>query len=126
MEMASLSATRPATVALGFPLRAMIPTIDSIKLCSRASSVSSRLRIDGLTKSQISERHVRVSATNSASGSGNGKTPNEEVEKTSNSSEGPPLLTILAGVLVFLFFCLLIGSFIMWLISLIVSIASPK
>ncbi|KAK4253645.1 hypothetical protein QN277_010293 [Acacia crassicarpa] len=125
MEMASLSAARPANVVLGFPLRAIIPTIDSIKLCSRASSVSSRLRIDGLTKSQISERHVRVSATNSASGSGNGKTPNE-VEKTSNSSEGPPLLTILAGVSVFLFFCWLIGSFVMWLISLIVSIASPK
>ncbi|XP_028774340.1 uncharacterized protein LOC114731362 [Neltuma alba] len=124
--MASLSAARPANVMLGFPPRALIPTIDAIKLCTRASSVSSRLRFDGLTRSQISQRHVRVSAANSASGSGNGKTPNEEGEKTSNSSEGPPLLTILAGALAFLFFCWLIGSTVMWLIGLIVSVASPK
>ncbi|XP_054813046.1 uncharacterized protein LOC129313727 [Prosopis cineraria] len=125
--MASLSAARPANLmTLGFSSRALIPTINAVKLSTRVSSASSRLRFDGLTGSQISQKQVIVSATNSSSGSGNRKTSNEEGGKLSSGAEGPPLLTILAGALVFLFFCWLIGSILTWLISLIVNVASPK
>ncbi|GFP93139.1 hypothetical protein PHJA_001458200 [Phtheirospermum japonicum] len=40
--------------------------------------------------------------------------------KTSDAAPGPPFLTILAGVLVFLFICWVIGSVVTWIVGLIV------
>ncbi|GFY92126.1 hypothetical protein Acr_08g0005220 [Actinidia rufa] len=39
--------------------------------------------------------------------------------KTGDASQGPPFLTILAGLLVFLVVCWIIGSILLWLIGLI-------
>ncbi|KAM0950253.1 hypothetical protein DsansV1_C04g0039471 [Dioscorea sansibarensis] len=59
---------------------------------------------------------VCASNTNSPN-SGKGKANN-----SSSISDGPPLLTILAGVLVFVIVCWVIGSVFMWLVSLIVNV----
>lgn len=56
--------------------------------------------------------------------------PNPDADKgkaTSSSSsvaDGPPLATILAGVVVFLLFCWVVGSIIMWIVGLIVNAPS--
>lgn len=40
-------------------------------------------------------------------------------EKGDGGAQGPPLLTIVAGVMVFLLICWVVGSIVMWLIGLI-------
>ncbi|GER45174.1 hypothetical protein STAS_22091 [Striga asiatica] len=49
--------------------------------------------------------------------------PSQESNDTKASSDasGPPFLTILAGVLVFLFVCWIMGSIVMWIFGLIVN-----
>ncbi len=42
--------------------------------------------------------------------------------KTSDTAQGPPFLTILAGVLVFVLIGWIFGSIIMWLIGLVVKV----
>lgn len=49
----------------------------------------------------------------------NGSSEGSDVNKSSEAAKGPPFLTILAGLLVFLAVCWVIGSFVMWLVSLI-------
>ncbi|MCE3216849.1 hypothetical protein HAX54_008492 [Datura stramonium] len=44
----------------------------------------------------------------------------------SNDASGPPLATILAGVLVFCVVCWIVGSIVMWLISLITNVPASK
>ncbi|CAN4125050.1 unnamed protein product [Withania somnifera] len=44
----------------------------------------------------------------------------------SNDASGPPLATILAGVLVFCAVCWIVGSVVMWLISLIANVPPSK
>ncbi|CAA2963891.1 Hypothetical predicted protein [Olea europaea subsp. europaea] len=48
--------------------------------------------------------------------------PSEGADETKrpDSAQGPPFLTILAGFLVFAFICWIIGSIVMWIISLII------
>lgn len=48
-------------------------------------------------------------------------TANEKVDSSSNVGDGPPLPTILAGVVVFLLFCWAVGSIVLWLVGLIVN-----
>ncbi|XXG71937.1 hypothetical protein AAC387_Pa07g1150 [Persea americana] len=45
-------------------------------------------------------------------------------EKGDGGVQGPPFLTILAGVVVFLLICWAVGSIVMWLIGLIVNVLS--
>ncbi|KAG1355267.1 hypothetical protein COCNU_07G013790 [Cocos nucifera] len=45
-------------------------------------------------------------------------------ESSSDVADSPPLLTILAGLVVFLLVCWVVGSIAMWLIGLIVNV--PK
>lgn len=45
-------------------------------------------------------------------------------EKGDGGAQGPPFLTILAGVVVFLLICWVVGSIVMWLIGLIVNVRS--
>ncbi|KAL3516609.1 hypothetical protein ACH5RR_023511 [Cinchona calisaya] len=53
--------------------------------------------------------------------------PSEGSEGTSReTAQGPPFLTILAGFLVFLVICWIIGSIVMWLISLFVHAPPSK
>lgn len=45
----------------------------------------------------------------------------EELKESTGAAQGqgPPLLTILAGLLVFLLFCWIIGSLVMWILGFI-------
>lgn len=56
----------------------------------------------------------------------NGSSEGSEVTKSSEVAKGPPILTILAGLLVFLAVFWVIGSFVTWLISLIFQMPSSK
>ncbi|CAA7399581.1 unnamed protein product [Spirodela intermedia] len=44
----------------------------------------------------------------------------------SGSKGGPPLLTIIAGIVVFLLVCWVVGSIALWLVGLIVNLPLPK
>ena len=64
----------------------------------------------------------------SASSANSPPNPNADKGKVTSSSssvaDGPPLATILAGVVVFLLFCWVVGSIIMWIVGLIVNAPS--
>ncbi|KAK6120775.1 hypothetical protein DH2020_045479 [Rehmannia glutinosa] len=63
---------------------------------------------------QVKKRLCPVFASNSNASEGSDDT------KTSDAAPGPPFLTILAGLVVFLVICWIIGSIATWLIGLIV------
>ncbi|KAF3666639.1 putative cytokinin hydroxylase-like [Capsicum annuum] len=65
----------------------------------------------------IRQRLLPISSSNTNTSGGSDK---------SNDASGPPLATILAGVLVFCAVCWVIGSIAMWLISLITNVPPSK
>ncbi|XP_011093393.1 uncharacterized protein LOC105173378 [Sesamum indicum] len=73
-----------------------------------------KLRLTNEIREQVKEswHPLYASSTNPSEGS--------DDTKTSNTAQGPPFLTILAGLVVFLIICWLIGSILMWLIGLVV------
>ncbi|XP_058723140.1 uncharacterized protein LOC131594954 [Vicia villosa] len=102
---------------LGFPSKPRIPSISTLNF-------SSTLRCIGARRLQINQKKLSVSAVNS--NSSDGKASNENVKESSNVSKGPPLLTILFGLLVFYIAVRVIGFIVMWLVSLIVNVPPPK
>jgi hypothetical protein len=94
-----------------------------MKLYVLLSTVS---RCIGSRKLQINQKLLTVSATNPDSRGGKPDNEGSDVKETSNTSQGPPLLTILAGLFVFFLVFWLIGSVVTWLISLIVNVPSSK
>jgi len=95
-----------------------------IKLCPVLWTVLSRCI--GSRKLQINQKLLTVSATNPNSGGGKSSNEGSDVTETGNPSQGPPLLTILAGLFVFFLVGWVIGSVVVWLLSLIVNVPSPK
>ncbi|KAJ0974547.1 hypothetical protein J5N97_016512 [Dioscorea zingiberensis] len=81
----------------------------------------SLFRLGNTVGLQAKKRVLVVCASNT-----NHPNPNAGKGKAENSSsnvaDGPPLLTILAGVLVFLIVCWVISSIVLWLVSLIVNV----
>ncbi|CAA6663135.1 unnamed protein product [Spirodela intermedia] len=69
---------------------------------------------------------------NSRSGDPSSKANPTDKESTlsgtsdSGSKGGPPLLTIIAGIVVFLLVCWVVGSIALWLVGLIVNLPLPK
>ncbi|QHN97107.1 hypothetical protein S83_063383 [Arachis hypogaea] len=107
-----------------FPSTHSIPLLKLTPLITPSSSFGCK---GFKTRLQINQRPLTICATNPNS---SGKQlPNEgsnsNSKETSNAGQGPPLLTILAGLFVFFIVCWVIGSIIMWLVSLIVNL-SPK
>ncbi|XP_027343031.1 uncharacterized protein LOC113855599 [Abrus precatorius] len=111
-------------LTIGFPSTPQIFSISAVTFThtsSASSASSSILRCKSSRRLQANQRLLAIFATNP-------KSPNEgsNVNETSNAAQGPPILTILAGFLIFFLFCWIIGSIIMWLISLIVNVPAAK
>jgi hypothetical protein len=83
-------------------------------------------RCIGSRKTQINQKLFSVSATNPNSRGGKPDNEGSDVKESNNASQGPPLLTILAGLFVFFLVFWVIGSVVIWLISLIVNVPSSK
>ncbi|OIW11722.1 hypothetical protein TanjilG_20206 [Lupinus angustifolius] len=106
-------------LSVWFPSTPQISSIPSLKLFSPFRCKSSG-------RLQINHRPLIVSAINPNSTGGKPLNEGSDVKETRDAAQGPPLLTILAGLFVFFLVCWTTGSIIMWLISLIVNAPIPK
>lgn len=61
----------------------------------------------------------RISLIFSSDSSNTEASTKTNADGSSGVADGPPFLTILAGVLIFLLICWLVGSIVMWLVGLI-------
>lgn len=77
-------------------------------------------------KLQIRERWQAVSASKSNPPDGDSIKDKLGGVKRDGAPQGPPFLTILAGLVVLFLVFWIIGSILMWLISLFVSFPPPK
>ncbi|KAK1303303.1 hypothetical protein QJS10_CPB11g02189 [Acorus calamus] len=77
------------------------------------------MRFPSATKFQLKLKRRVLTAFASEANSPNGETIKAKTDNSATgASDGPPLLTILAGVVVLLLVCWVIGSIIMWLVEL--------
>ncbi|KEH38168.1 hypothetical protein MtrunA17_Chr2g0308801 [Medicago truncatula] len=113
------SPARSQYLNIGFPSKPQF-------LPTATLNFSPTFRCIGSRKLQINRKLLTVSATNPNSGGGKSSNEGSDVKETGNASQGPPLLTILAGLFVFFLVGWVIGSVVVWLISLIVNVPSPK
>ncbi|KAL5098462.1 hypothetical protein RYX36_002789, partial [Vicia faba] len=118
-DMASLGFSLYPPLKLGFPSKPQILPISTLNF-------SSTFRCIGARRLQINQKKLTVSATNSNSRGGKASNEGSDVKETSNASKGPPLLTILFGLLVFFIAVRCIGFIVMWLVGLIVNVPPPK
>ncbi|XP_045804573.1 uncharacterized protein LOC123897830 [Trifolium pratense] len=126
-SLVGISSLSPARLhphlKLGFSSKPQILSISTLKFSLTSSSTS---RCIGSRKLQINKKLLTVSATNPNSRGGKSDDEGSNVKESKNASQGPPLLTILAGLFVFFLVFWVIGSVVTWLISLIVNVPSPK
>ncbi|KAK9122656.1 hypothetical protein Sjap_012258 [Stephania japonica] len=122
--MATLSASSSisTTFISGFQTsKPKIPTISVSNSCKRvlqSALLSFRYGCDG--KAQLREQRAFKVFAKSTKGDVNGE------NEGSDGGQGPPLLTILAGFLVFFFILWVIVSIVMWLVGLIVNVPPLK
>lgn len=69
-------------------------------------------------KLQIRQRSFSAFASNSNPSGGDSLEEKVKPDET-DAGQGPPFLTILAGLLVFLLICWIVGSLVSWLVRLI-------
>ncbi|XP_014500311.1 uncharacterized protein LOC106761289 [Vigna radiata var. radiata] len=119
----SQAALPQAQLGLGFPSP---PQFLSIAPPLKFSLSSSTFRCKVFRRLKVNQRLLTVFATNRNSVDGKSPKEGSDVNETSNASQGPPLLTILAGFFVLFVVCWSIWSIIAWLISLIVTAPAPK
>ncbi|BAT93064.1 uncharacterized protein HKW66_Vig0208740 [Vigna angularis] len=119
----SHAALPQAQLRLGFPSP---PQFLSIAPPLKFSLSSSTFRCKVFRRLKVNQRLLTVFATNPNSVDGKSPKEGSDVNETSNASQGPPLLTILAGFFVLFVVCWSIWSIIAWLISLIVTAPAPK
>ncbi|PIN15595.1 hypothetical protein CDL12_11768 [Handroanthus impetiginosus] len=115
--MASLHTCRPASHSLGALHRPSVvhaPAVISTSPARLSFHAHLNLRLRKEVGVQVKNRPSSVFASNTGPSEGSDDT------KTNGGSSGPPFPTILAGLIVFLFVCWVIGSIVMWLIGLIV------
>lgn len=78
-----------------------------------------RFKSNNTVRLQARQRLFTVFASNS--NPSRGDSPQEKSDtKATDAGQGPPFLTILAGFVVFVLVCWIVGSIVMWLIGLIV------
>ncbi|KAK9909971.1 hypothetical protein M0R45_033949 [Rubus argutus] len=111
-------------------LRPQIPiSTHALKLSAAAQSpqvpFDFRFKKSAL-KLQIRERWQAVSASKSNPPDGDSIKDKSGGVKRDDAPQGPPFLTILAGLAVLFLVFWIIGSILMWLISLFVSLLPPK
>ncbi|CAK8532179.1 unnamed protein product [Lathyrus sativus] len=104
---------------LGFPSKPQTLPISTLNF-------SSSFRCIGSRRLQKNQKILTVSATSPNSRGGKASNDGSDVKETGSASKGPPLLTILFGFLVFFLVFKVIGSIVMWLVSLIVNVPPPK
>ncbi|KAL7126051.1 hypothetical protein ABFS83_14G159400 [Erythranthe nasuta] len=118
--MASLPTRAPAFHSIG-TLRRPSATVHAPSLvfvtsgrhCRRAH-LNFRFQNEG--RVQVKNRWAAVFASNT-----NPSDESKTSDEAAAAAPGPPLLTILAGLVVFLIICWFVGSIAMWLIGLIVN-----
>ncbi|XP_059651784.1 uncharacterized protein LOC132299278 [Cornus florida] len=121
----------PFQSTLGFhhpSCRADFPAITVLKLGFTIPPTPTALnfRVKNDIKLQLKRRLLRPSASNTNPSDGDSlKEEPDGGRKTGDATQGPPFLTILAGLLVFFVISWVIGSIVMWLIGLIVHLP-PK
>ncbi|XP_060208825.1 uncharacterized protein LOC132636133 [Lycium barbarum] len=108
--------SRPSQVVLGFhrPLHTPQPSFNTFH---RAFPTHFNFRFNNVVSVHLRQRLLPVTRSSTK--------PSGESEKSSDAS-GPPLATILAGLLVFCVVGWIVGSIVMWLISLITNFPPSK
>ncbi|KAK3169134.1 hypothetical protein Dsin_000021 [Dipteronia sinensis] len=112
----------------------------SLRLCGAAAQVvvdthhrrsfqlPSNLRFKNTARLQIRQRLFTALASNSNPSGAEGDSAQDKSDesKSSDAPQGPPFLTILAGLLVFFLVCWIVGSTIIWLTGLFVKLFPSK
>ncbi|KAL6981610.1 hypothetical protein U1Q18_023237, partial [Sarracenia purpurea var. burkii] len=75
---------------------------------------------------QLRQSSLAVFASNADTSDQDSLVEKSDGIKSGNAGQGPPLLTILAGLLVFFLIFWIIGSIVIWLISLVGSLPPSK
>lgn len=77
------------------------------------------IRFKNTVRLQIRQRPFSAFASNSNPSGEDSLQQKPDETKTTDAGQGPPFLTILAGLLVFLLICWVVGSLVLWLVGLI-------
>ncbi|GMY22250.1 hypothetical protein FCV25MIE_17491 [Fagus crenata] len=104
--------------------RAQVSTTNVLnlkQLPSKLSQIPFYFRFKNTARLQKRQKLFIASASNSNPSGDSNKEKSSGI-KTSDTAQGPPFLTILAGVLVFVLIGWIFGSIIMWLIGLVVKV----
>ncbi|KAI5341573.1 hypothetical protein L3X38_009448 [Prunus dulcis] len=129
MKMASVLAAAQARLSsqLLRPIpQNQIPITHSLKRSAvKAAPVDFGLERNVL-RLKIRESWHAVSASNSNPSNGYSVEDKSGRVKTIDAAQGPPLLTIVAGFVVFFLLFWILGSILMWLIGLVVRFPPPK
>lgn len=80
-----------------------------------------RFKSNSTVRLQARQRFSTVFASNSTPSGGDSLQEKSDT-KASDAGQGPPFLTILAGFVVFVLVCWIVGSIVMWLTGLIVQL----
>ncbi|KAH6813038.1 hypothetical protein C2S51_022056 [Perilla frutescens var. frutescens] len=115
--MASLHTSAPPSYSIAIFRRPSVGNFSPFHICPtpacRSFNGLLNLRFEKELKVQVKKRWSPVSASNT------NPSKKSDDTKSSDDASGPPLLTILAGLVVFLFVCWILGSVVMWIIGLI-------
>ncbi|GAV77611.1 hypothetical protein CFOL_v3_21082 [Cephalotus follicularis] len=124
--MRSLCAAAPSQGVLGFHRPSQIPTISVLMLTPRVPPTPFNIRLRNAIKPQVRQLLITAFASNSNPSGRDSLKEEFDGIKTSDTAQGPPFLTILAGLLVFSLVCWIAGSVTVWLIGLIVRLSQFK
>ncbi|XP_057498787.1 uncharacterized protein LOC130783248 [Actinidia eriantha] len=119
--MASLPCSaRPSPSILGFRRPSCRPSATTaLAFGANVPFTPLNFRFKNAVTLQLSRSSFAVFASSSNPSDQDPLKEKSDEIKTGDASQGPPFLTILAGLLVFLVVCWIIGSILSWLIGLI-------
>ncbi|KAF8398511.1 hypothetical protein HHK36_017440 [Tetracentron sinense] len=126
--MASISSSLPTRFFQGFQLsniRAEIPAIAVFKLRPKIPPTRFSFRFKNAVSLQVRQRLPSLYASNTNPSDEDSLKEKTEGSETSDA-QGPPILTILAGFVVFFLVCWIVGSIVMWLVGLIFNVLASK
>ncbi|CAL5380675.1 unnamed protein product [Camellia sinensis] len=121
--MASLhcsASTLPSQSILGFRHPTIRTSTTPLTLAANVPLTPSNFRFKNAVRLQVRQSLFSVFASNANPSDQDPLTEKSGGIKTDDAGQGPPLPTILAGLVVFFLIFWIIGSILTWLISLIV------
>ncbi|GMP42010.1 hypothetical protein CsSME_00011898 [Camellia sinensis var. sinensis] len=121
--MASLhcsASTLPSQSILGFRRPTIRTSTTPLTLAANVPLTPSNFRFKNAVRLQVRQSLFSVFASNANPSDQDALTEKSGGIKTDGAGQGPPLPTILAGLVVFFLIFWIIGSILTWLISLIV------